>query len=522
MDGKSSIYCIGLHRGRGEMEHAIRQFTRRIHSGLVQDDAGHTLMLKELPATDPDHPQYVYDTFFMCMAYYIKGDPHRRRDVRDELICLLGAIVFGQSYIRGHDVVDTALRGNGPRLLRKRLHNTCTRQYIMNHYAVRVIVHHAGAYVGCNQDPKGGQRLGQDPSAWSANPDAFSYAIGRFVDDNLGDIPSAPRRGIPLHQAVKTTCYAVFMHLATQQYTGWRPVVWSAQNNGSQYRVACTEYRPDFTRIATEDSAALAQDWYNSAQPLYMFYNGHTKRFKLLCPLPTGDMHQEDVPAGAVFRLRKSSKNRRKNTHVGFFTPPSIPIGRHETPDPLHSIQIEPFQIDPHIVYMIHPANMRDKAFQIPVKSRVYGYVRRPAESVANQAYKERLKYLWELPGPQGSQLAIEDDLDSIIGPLQRIKPEDLAHQQLQNPPWPAGTEHVFMYRAHEARTGLWPAFQLDKDTCEMVIVLATNDKEAENILQRARPHQPLITIDVSGIQLCPTRAHNNNNNNNNSNANDD
>lgn len=461
-------------------------FCRCVKRGLVKTPQGKPLVFHTLPPPDPEHPQHVYDTFFSCMAFHVAHNVKYRKDVRDRLLCHLGAIVFDHRYVRGYDVVDTALNTDeGEKILERRLRNPKEAQSIVDHYAMRILISKCGAYVGCTEDALGGSRLGRDPDNWIRQPDAFARAVGRFVEDNLGDIPSAPRRGVAHHLKTQTTCVDVFLYLALDLYPDWRPIVYKSQYvaDEQQYVVSPVEYRPDFSHIRG-DAVALYQEWCNNAQPIYMFYDGRTKRYHLLRTMRA-------TAPGVLFALRCRSDKRDNVLEVGTFSPPTSDALVGVARDAIHTLALQGFQIHSKRFYSINPANKNDDAFQIPANQRLFVYTVRPAQVVQQEWHMERLNTLWQAPGSTHSQLAI---------PLEDAVDAPASTASMPIPQWPPETTHVIEYKSHEARTGVAPIFTLTKDVQELLVVVARDQQEAVAALRRHRPRQPLVSMECNGV----------------------
>lgn len=508
-----------MEKPKDDVQTAEAVFWRRLKRGEVQTHQQQALVIRPLPPPDPEHPEYLYDTFFSCLAHHVAGDSSKRIDVRDRLLCHLGAIIFDKRYIRGFDVVDTALNSReGAKILERRLASDTVAQRILGHYAVRIIISHWGAYVGCTMDAQGGAKVQNDPVRWKADPHAFARCIGKFVDDNLGDIPSAPRRGVPHHLKTQTTCVDAFLYLALDKYPDWRPIVYKAPRYGHRKphdTVEPVEYRPDFGQIRG-DGVQLYREWCNKAHPIYMFYDGTTKRYHLLrpvgiatslvdldqdapVPLLTAAMRRAQRPPGALFALSKSSKDRRKTKDVGYFVPPTHAQCTGDAVHRIHTLALEPFQVSTKRFYSVIPAKRGGSAFQIDKPNRIYIYVVRPAQTVQQEWHAERVNALWQSSGslvPLGGGLAMPPD-DAIGTPH--------SNESHEPPKWPPQTTHVIQYRSHEGRTGIWPSFTLLKDVSEILVVVARDEREAVASLRRERPRQPLVSMEHNGVIPSPS-----------------
>lgn len=454
------------------------------------------MTLRDPPPPDPAHPEYQYDTFFSCLAYHVEGAFERRIHVRDRLLCHLGSIVFDKRYERSYDVVETG-RSCGASILKRRLFNEQSRKQILAHPAVQSIIARRGAYTGCNTDERGGQRLGSTPAQWARCPKAFSWAISQFVEENLGYVPSAPRNGTrgPQHKCTTTTCFDTFLYLAIDLYPKWRPVVWTCPNGGAaaaagdwtdKVGIRSMEYLPNFHGLAG-DPITLDDQWYNNAHPIYMFYDGDTRRFRLLLPSSSPSCMQSPP----LFQLRRTNATKTDNVTVGYFCPPNnnhnttTTTSEDATRNRIHAFQLDSTHIDTKCFYMVYPADIRHRSFRVSQNERLFIYVVRPSQSFQEEWNSERHNRLWQAPGrPSGrdSPFNATGDCDAE-GTLPHQ--DDNGHVEQ--------VAHVLLYKSHEGRTGVWPIFSIAKDTCEIVVIVARDRSAADAILQDERPHQPLM-----------------------------
>ena len=432
-----------------------------------------------LPPPDPDHPKRIYDTFFASVASIVEQHANKRVLVRDRLICHLGSIVFGIRFERGNDVYQMASSARGRNALVKRLNHAPTADRLFAHYAIKTLIKHRGAYIGCHADARGGKTLGTRSRTWRKHPHAMAHAVSRFVWDNLGDIPSATRQGrAPIHKHTRTTCVDVFLYLLVDLYPAWRPMLYRRHETW-------TEFCPNFNLYTSNDTVRLRDNWRNNASPLYLHHDARGQ----FCIMQPSAAHCHHDPGGlassssssSALSLARTKRFRLRRYDPGTHTNVRQPcFDRVPNNTRVYALDTADLTLSDACIYMVTPAKDSQRAFDVSANERLFIYAMRPTQSVWQHYQTHCIEYRWQAPG--------KASLDNDKTPLNNDN---------ERPDWLPrdGSTHVFIYTSHESRTGIWPTFKLVPDTTRLVIVIADTRDAAEKQLHQYNPDTPLISL---------------------------